>query len=58
VVSREVGVCHLCARVGVVEGWSVSLRMLELDLLSLLVLEFGTLRECEFVGEILVEMGV
>jgi len=32
--------------------------MLELDLLSLLVLEFGTLRACGFVGEILVEMGV
>jgi hypothetical protein len=29
--------------------------MLELDLL---VLEFGTLRECGLVGEILVEMGV
>jgi hypothetical protein len=31
--------------------------MLELDLLSLLVLEFGTSRECGFVGEILVDTG-
>jgi hypothetical protein len=32
--------------------------MLELDLVSLLVLGFGMLRECGFVGEILVEREV
>jgi hypothetical protein len=40
-----------------VEDLLESLRMLELDLLSLLVLEFGMLRECGFVEEILVEKG-
>jgi hypothetical protein len=51
-------VCRPCAQAGVVEGWSGSSKMLELDLLSLLVLGFGMLKGCGFVGEILVERRV